>query len=133
MVGPEASSAGVAQIPNGKLLDWVAISFDVARVKITWERTDKFITAYLDGSVKKDLHVVHVAYPDYRRLSMNVQVITFEPEELPSIVDISIDHHGRNYAVFWSKSKKDLNYSCNYYKVTFKNKVIVNKLSHSLP
>lgn len=63
---------------------------------------------------------------------MNVQVITFEPQEMPNIVDVSIDSVGRNYAVFWSKSKKDMNYSCSYYKVVFKNKIIVNKLSHTL-
>lgn len=102
------------------------------RVQIKWEKTDKFLITHIDGSVKKDLHLVHVAYPDYKRLSMNVQVITFEPQEMPNIVDVSIDSVGRNYAVFWSKSKKDMNYSCSYYKVVFKNKIIVNKLSHTL-
>lgn len=109
------------------------LNFDIRTCSLKWEVRDKFIITHFNSSFKKNEHMVQIATPDYRRLQVNVQVVNFGEEAHPQIWHVSIDKLGRNYAVFWSKNEKDLNYSCSYYKVTYKKKTIENKLSHSLP
>jgi hypothetical protein len=113
-------------------MDWVTINFDIRRSSLRWESRDKFILCYMDAHVKKNDHIVHIGTPDYRTMQVNVQVVSLDSTVHPYIYDISLDKLGRNYAVFWSKSENDQNYSCSYYKVNSKNKTIENKLSHTL-
>lgn len=132
-LGPEGSQAGIVQVPDGKIMNWIVLNFDIMRCTVRWENRDKFLLCYFDSSYRKNEHMVQIATPDYRRQQVNVQVVNFEEEVHPYIWDVSIDVMGRNYVVFYSKNEKDLNYSCAYYKVTYKKKTIENKLSHDMP
>ena len=132
-LGAEGSQAGIVQIPDGKILNWIALNYDIKRCEVKWEVRDRFLLCYFDSSFRKNEHMVQIATPNYRRQQVNVQVVNFEEEVHPYIWNISIDKLGKNYVVFWSKNEKDQNYSCSYYKVTYKKKTIQNKLSHDMP